>query len=339
MTFAKRWKPLNWVSKHTTGDNLADLAIGIDIGGTNIKSGIVSRERGDVVKSISRETASDPESISATIRSCVEELIESGAVPQTDLKHIGIASPGAVNTKSGVIFGSSPNIPGWEGTNLKDIVSEFGLPAYADNDANAAALGEAMFGAGPGCKDILYVTIGTGVGGGIIIDGEVHHGVNYGAAEIGHMIIEPGGRQCGCGNRGCMERYASITGMMITAREMLGGRKSGKLYDSIGGNIDKLQPEMITREFKGGDPIAFEIIKAQAEALAQAVSGALNLLNPAMLIIGGAISESGPEYINFLSKSITDKTFPAVSEILKIVPAKLGGNAGTVGAACLGWVS
>ncbi|PJA27361.1 MAG: hypothetical protein CO189_07275 [candidate division Zixibacteria bacterium CG_4_9_14_3_um_filter_46_8] len=312
-------------------------AIGIDIGGTAIKFGVIS-DAGKVLHHFSRITEASPASISGIIQEGVKAILDSNKQRNWRIEHIGIASPGAVDIDSGIIFGASPNIPGWSGTNLKRIVGIFGYPSYADNDANAACLGEMKVGAGKGFRQILFVTIGTGVGGGIVINGNIYRGANFGAAEIGHAIIRPGGRRCGCGNRGCMEKYASVTGMIATAKQILSRRRKGKLWRAIRANLANLTPEIITAEFRNGDPVAIEIIESQAEALSQGVAGALNLLNPEVLIIGGAISEAGTGYIKAISNAIIGKTFPAATEKLKIIPARLGGRAGMVGAAYLGWI-
>lgn len=312
-------------------------SIGVDIGGTTIKFGLVSSE-GDVRRTFSRPTEDDPVKMADIIQTGVRNLLQFSGDHDISIDHIGIDSPGAVNCETGLVFGATANIPNWKGTNLKEILGDFGYPVYADNDANAGALGEMVAGAGKGFSDILYVTIGTGVGGGIIINGKIHHGANYSAAEIGHIIIHPGGRQCGCGNKGCMEQYASVTGMMMTAKQILSRRRSGALWREIDGDLKKLEPEMITAHFNNDDEVALEIINHQAEALSQGVAAALNQLNPELLIIGGAISETGRKYISRLSKAIKSKVFPAVSEKLRIARAKLGGKAGTVGAAFLGWI-
>ncbi|MCP4631960.1 MAG: ROK family protein [candidate division Zixibacteria bacterium] len=312
-------------------------AIGIDIGGTSIKFGLIAK-KGNIVKSFSSITESTRASISETIVSGCSRLLQYAKENDYYINHIGIASPGAVNTETGLIFGSSPNIPGWIGTNLFSIVRGFKIPVYTDNDANAAGIGETLFGTGVGFKDILYITIGTGVGAGIIIGGKIHRGTNHAAAEIGHIVIYPNGRKCGCGNRGCMERYASITGLMITAKQILSRKRSGKLWRMIGGDLSKLKPEMITGQFKKGDKIAGEIINRQAHDLAIGIAGAVNLLNPELIIIGGAISEAGKIYINKISNYIIPNVFPAANQNLKIVRAKLGRNAGIVGAASLGWI-
>ncbi len=312
------------------------FAIGVDIGGTATKFGIIADD-GKIIRRLARDTGRDMGGFLGVLNDGICTLFDFAEDRGYNISHIGIASPGAVNIETGIILGSCPNIPFLTDVNLKAIVSCRDIKIFADNDANAACWAETVVGVGKGFENILYITIGTGVGGGIVINGKLYHGSNYGAAEIGHIIIHPGGRKCGCGNYGCMERYASVPGMIMSAKHILARRRSGKLWKIIDGDFSKLTPKLITREFNNGDIVAMEIIDKQAEALAQGVAGAINLLNPQLLIIGGAISESGRKYIKRLSKAITEKTFPASNVKLKIRRAKLGGKAGIVGAAMLGW--
>ncbi|MBD3234443.1 MAG: ROK family protein [candidate division Zixibacteria bacterium] len=316
---------------------LERAALGIDIGGTSIKFGIVSPE-GRLIRHHSLITKSNRDDIIATIKSGAREFLGSKHIDEYNIEHIGMGSPGAVNVESGVMFGVSANIPGWSGTNLKEIVREFGLPTHVDNDANAALCGELSVGAGRNYEHVIYVTIGTGVGGGIAIDNKVHHGANYSASEIGHTIIHRNGRKCGCGKRGCMEQYASVTGMMKTAKAILMKKQTGALWKLCDGQIEDLKPEDVTREFVNGDPAAVEIIERQASALAEGIAPAISLLNPELLIIGGAITDAGQEYFKALTDKIGKSAYPESHEKMRVVKAKLGGKAGVVGAAFLRWV-
>lgn len=312
-------------------------ALGIDIGGTSIKFGLVSPE-GKILYHQSRRTKSTRDDIIAAIKSGASELLNSKYKAKYNFEHIGMGSPGAVNVESGVMFGVSANIPGWSGVNLKNIVREFDLPTHVDNDANAALCGELSAGAGRNYKHVIFVTIGTGVGGGIAIDNKVYHGANYSASEIGHTIIHRNGRKCGCGKRGCMEQYASVTGMMKTAKAILMKKRTGALWKLCDGQIDDLKPEDVTREFVNGDPVAVDIIESQASALAEGVAPAISLLNPEALIVGGAITDAGPEYFKAITDKIGKSAYPESHQKMRVVKAKLGGQAGVIGAAFLGWV-
>ncbi len=232
---------------------------------------------------------------------------------------IGIGSPGGVNFETGKVFGNSPNIPGWEGVNLKKSLQGLGVPVYADNDANCAALAETLFGAARGSQSALCVTVGTGIGGGLILNGKVYRGSSYSAGEIGHTAIVFNGRECGCGNRGCLEKYASVTALLEA------GKESG--YATV---------QALTDAARKGEQQALELIGRQAAYLGAGLASAINLLNPEKVILGGGFVDVYPSILKVVEKEIRQRAFPAALLKLKVVQAKLGNEAGLVGAAFLG---
>lgn len=294
--------------------------IGLDLGGTDLKYGLVN-SAGKILasKKARAKINAGQKALVEQLRSASRELLSVAAEKKWRAGRIGAGSPGAVNFETGKVVGNSPNIPGWEGVNLKKGLRGLGVPVYADNDANCVALAESLFGAARNSKSALCVTVGTGIGGGVILDGKVYRGSSFSAGEIGHTTVVFNGEKCACGNRGCLEKYASVSALMEAAAE--------RGFDGV---------QTLTDAAKREDATALELIARQAAYLGAGLASAINLLNPEKIILGGGFVDVFPPFLRMVDKEIRQRAFPAALLKLKVVKAKLGNEAGTVGAAFLG---
>jgi glucokinase len=316
------------------------FAIGVDLGGTNVKYGIISSE-GEIVHRDLRPLGEEKtrRRVWEVIHSAVAELLDTAKSKGHRISHIGIGSPGTVNFLSGKVEGFSPNLPFLVGVNLKQGINRR-FPEYkvfADNDANVMALAEHKLGAGRGLKDALCLTLGTGIGGGLILDGKVYRGSHGFGGEFGHMPINYQGRLCACGGRGCLEAYASVPALLREIRSLLRRRKDSLLKDWLGGDSKKLTSQLVMEAFKLGDEVATEAVDRLVEALAAGIVGVVNLLNPEAVIIGGGLADSGEVFIKRIKVAVGNRGMSSNTRGLKILKAKLGNRAGFIGAALLGW--
>ena len=308
------------------------LTVGIDVGGTKIAGGVVDEE-GNVLATARRVSpARSSGAIEQAIADLVDELRASHAV-----EAVGVGAAGFVDAKrSTVLF--APNLA-WRDEPLKvDLERVIGLPVVIENDANAAAWGEFTFGAGSDVADLLLVTVGTGVGGGIVLNGELHRGAFGVAAEIGHIRIVPDGRLCGCGNKGCWEQYASGTALVRDTREQAaqGSLIAKSLVDRAGGSAEAIAGPLITEAAKDGDAFAVEQLAALGRWLGEGIATLTAVLDPAVVVIGGGVSEAGelllePIRANFKA-NLTGRNYRPT---LEIRAATLGNRAGMLGAADL----
>jgi glucokinase len=244
---------------------------------------------------------------------------------------IGLSAPGPVDPSAGVVL-QAPNLRGWDNVPLADeLRRRTGLPVWLGNDANLAALGEARFGAGRGSRNLIYLTISTGVGGGVIADGRLLLGSRGLAAEVGHMAISMDGPRCGCGNRGCLEAYASGTGLVNRAREAIAEGRASSLAVEDG----PLTPAGIAETAEHGDPLAQELLSAAGCALGVGIRSLLHLFNPSVIVIGGGVSQVGPRLWDPMLEVVRGDAMSAYREGLRIIPSELGDDSGLVGAAVL----
>ena len=308
------------------------LSIGFDVGGTKIAAGVVDEE-GRVVARARRESpASDSDLIEETIAALVRDLAQGHAV-----EAVGVGAAGFVDVgRSTVLF--APNLA-WRNEPLKaELERRTDLPVVIENDANAAAWGEFSFGAGEDVEDLLLVTVGTGVGGGIVLDGSLHRGAFGVAAEIGHLRVVPGGRLCGCGNLGCWEQYASGSALVHDAKERLsaGGDDVQPLLKRAGGDVDAVTGPLITEAAQAGDPVAVELLAGVGQWLGEGIASLTAVLDPAVVVIGGGVSEAGPLLLDPVRERFLDTlTGRGHRPELSIRPAQLGNKAGMIGAADL----
>jgi len=312
-----------------------EAIIGVDLGATNIHSLLVKQD-GEILARDSRPTMGyegKKRTISQIIFS-IQTLQKKGKeLGISSFLGVGVGSPGPLSVRKGIIY-HSPNIPEWENLPLVEILQErLKLPVFLENDANAAALGEWWKGAGRGVNYLFLLTLGTGIGGGIVIKGEVYHGAWDAGAELGHMIIKEGGMICGCGARGCLEAYASATGVVRRAKALLKQGHPTILTQLIGGKLENLTCELVFKAAQQGDELALWIAKETGRYLGIGVGSLINILNPEMVILAGGMIKAGDLLFNQVKKYARLNTLKASREGVKIVPAELGEDSGAIGAA------
>jgi glucokinase len=308
------------------------LACGIDVGGTKIAGGVID-ESGAVVEELRVESpATDVEAIEDAITSLVRELRS-----RHEIGAVGIGAAGYVDKARAVVM-FAPNIA-WRDVDLKaELEERVDLPVVVENDANAAAWGEFVYGAGHDIDDLLMVAVGTGVGGGVVLDGELYRGAFGVGAEIGHMRVVPDGVICGCGNRGCLEQYASGTALV---RETRAAARSGSLLaadllERAGGDPDLITGPLVTEAARAGDPFAVEQLQVLGRWLGEGIASLTAVLDPAVVVIGGGVSEAGDLLLDPVRAAFGSQlTGRGHRPVLDIRRARLGNRAGLIGAADL----
>jgi glucokinase len=313
-------------------DALCKAVIGVDVGNTRLTAAIVTLD-GDMKAMLRRPTRAS-EGANACYRQIEEMLLAllSEAEKQSiAILGIGVGFGGPVDHESGTII-RSHHVLGWSGFPMRQMLSDrFGIPVFLDNDANAGALGELLFGAAKGQKNVLYVNIGTGIGGAIIADGRLLRGERNLAGEIGHITVVRGGPRCGCGKHGCLEAVASGTGIARRAMELI---RKGELRTKL--PTDGVTSKDVFEAAMDGDELAIKVVDETVEHLAHGLGIAITLLNPSMVIIGGGLSEAPEELLlNPLNERLKRYAFDVALEGLKLVNAKLRYDAGVLGAAAL----
>lgn len=304
-------------------------AIGIDVGGTKINAFRVTRD-GTVAERTSRPTPADDE---AATLSAMVELARSLLTP--DVIAVGVGAAGMIDSKEGVL-GFAPNLA-WRNLPIAERMRDaLGLPCQVDNDASMAAYGEFRFGAGRGYRHLLLVTVGTGLGGGIVSDGRLFRGANGFASEIGHIIVEPGGPLCGCGNHGCWEQVAAGRAIGRMGREEAREHEHSILRRLAGGDPDEVTGELVTQAAMQGDDAAKRILAEAGRRLGQGIAGLVNVLDPQVVVVGGGAIVAGDLLLDPARAAFLDAVEgPEYRPRVPIVPAELGNDAGAVGAATL----
>lgn len=306
------------------------LLLAADLGGTNLRMGAVDRD-GNI---IFRERTETPNSgtqddITKAILDSVEKCRKEVA-GKYEIGAFGAAVPAIVNSRRGLVL-RSPNLPELNGLDFAGFFSEkLGIPVILENDANSAAVGESWKGASKGVKSSIHVTLGTGVGGGIIIDGKLLRGIDGTAGEIGHVAVERDGHQCGCGSVGCLEQYASATAIERMAKELLSKFPDSRL--AAPGSISAL--EVYNAGLKG-DILSLEVFRLVGMYLGMALGGLVNVLNPEAIVIGGGASAGWDLFIDHLTSEMKYRAFPDPAERVRIMRSELGDDAGILGAAFL----
>jgi glucokinase len=312
----------------TNGSN--DLIFAADLGGTHLRAATV--DGGGKIRFRTKQNTpqgTDPMQIVAAVVKAVREFQKEGDA--ANLKAVSLVVPGTVQVKEGIVV-KAPNLPCLDGFSLTAaLTKELGLPAFLENDANAAAVGEMWQGAARGCRTIICVTLGTGVGGGIILDGELWRGVDGAAAEIGHMCVDPfGGVACTCGSRGCLEVFASATAIVRMTREA-----SPRHPDSVLHASDNLSAATIFAAGLKGDELALEIFRRMGVYLGIGLANLINILNPEMIVIGGGVVNGWDLFAKDMTQQVEERAFPLLAARVKIERAKCGDDAGLLGAARL----
>lgn len=306
----------------------------VDIGGTKMSMAILSRD-GEVYTGITipTEAAEGPQAVIDRLLGAIDGLVGGSGIQLRDLAAIGLAVAGVIDIKDGLVT-TSPNLPAWRDVPLRSIVAaSYKLPVFLLNDADAAVLGEHRFGAGRGLNNVVLLTVGTGIGGGIILNGELYLGSRASAAEIGHMVIDLNGPRCACGNNGCLEALASGTAVAREARGRLMRGALSSLAEMSGGQPGNVTAELVHRAAQQGDVLANEVIAQAAFYLGIGVVNVVNIFNPEAVIIGGSLSNMGDLLLQPVREIVSERAMPALARSVRILPAQLGNTAGLFGAA------
>jgi glucokinase len=308
-------------------------SVGVDLGGTNIRAAVFDDGMEILGRSEmptrAQEAADD---VIRRIAACVREALDRSSVAAEEVGGVGIGAAGLTDWRTGVVVLAS-NL-GWRNVPLKERLEQEldGLRVEVDKDTNAAALAEARLGAGREFRHFLYVTAGTGIGGGLILDGAVYRGATGGAGDIGHVVVDPGGPLCGCGGHGCVEVFSSGAGMVNRAREMLA---DGAQAASSSMTVEGLTTETIFGSAEEGDVVAAQVVETAGRALGLALADYVNLNNPEAIVLGGGVVRAGRVYTDPVERELRRRALPALGEVVKLVPPGLGDDVGVVGAALL----
>jgi glucokinase len=315
-------------------DNRALPVLAVDIGGTKIMTAVFSDGGRMLAKEVCPTLADEGlEAVIERLFSAIDGLLSQNNMVSSQLVGIGIAAAGIIDSGRGLIT-VSPNLPGWHDVPLKKIVAEkYSVDTFLLNDACGAALGEHRFGAGRGVSNLVLLTLGTGIGGGIIINGELYEGASGSAGEIGHMIIDVNGPECACGNRGCLEALASGVAIAGDAVNRIKKGEKSSLVEMVRGEIEGITAEQVGAAARGGDSLAMEVISQAAGYLGMAMVNLVNIFNPEMIILGGGMVELGALFVDPAKKIAAEKAFRVSAQAVDIVTAQLGNEAGVYGAA------
>ena len=249
-----------------------------------------------------------------------------------DIIGVGVGAPGPLDTKRGIVL-LTPNL-GWVNLPLRQIIHErLGLPAALDNDANCAVLGEWWMGAARGTRNAIGITIGTGIGGGIIVDGKLYHGASDCAGEIGHTTIDTEGRRCKCGNYGCLEAYASGPNIAMRAVEEIKAGAVSRLADYVGGDLRQVTAQTVYQAAHDGDQLALEVVNDTAKFLGVGIANLLNVFNPEVVVVCGGVTLAGDRLFDPLRREVARRAFKPAVSVCRIIPCELSGTAGVYGAA------
>lgn len=310
--------------------------IGVDLGGTNIATGVIDENYKIIGRGKVKTRAPRPaEAIFDSIKEAVDMAVVNAGISYDEITSVGIGTPGSVNKDTGAIEFSNNlkfhNVP------AKAMLEErLKKPVYLENDANAAALGEAVAGSGNGVKNFVAVTLGTGVGSGIIIDGKIYRGSNFCGGEMGHMVINVDGIPCNCGRKGCWEKYASATALVSQAVEAMQGDKASLLWQTCDGDLNKVDGKSIFDAVDLGDETAKAVVDRYLYYVSVGIANVVNALQPETVCVGGGISGQGEKILQPIRDMVKAERYSVYAENqANIVPALLGNDAGIIGAALL----
>ena len=308
--------------------------VGIDVGGTNIVVGTVSEDGSEVLGVVAEPTFVEQGPDAVVTRIVKLARASMAQAPGKQVAGVGIGSPGPLDTKSGVVL-LTPNL-GWTNMPLRDRVSgALGLPATLDNDANCAIFGEWWLGAARGTDHVVGLTVGTGIGGGIVLHGAIYHGASDIAGEIGHMTIDSTGRRCKCGNYGCLEAYASGPAIAARAVEGIEAGADSSLPQYVGGDLSKITAQVVYEAAHDGDAYALEVVRETAKLLGAGVANIINIFNPQVVVICGGVTLAGDTLFVPLRSEVKRRAFKPAVDVCRILPGALPGTAGVVGAAAV----
>lgn len=312
-----------------------EMVAGVDLGGTKILTVLVDRA-GRVLARVKVPTGAGRgrDFVIDTMVDSVREAMRQSGAPPGAVRAVGVGAPGPLDQDRGVVF-LAPNL-GWRNVPLGALLGErLWLPVWLENDANLAALGEHSYGAGRGESHMVYITVSTGVGGGIILDGRIYRGAGGGAGEIGHVTVAPGGPVCNCGNDGCLEAVASGTAIARRARALVDDGRGAGLLAITGGEPDRVSARTVAEAAAAGDSEAVVLLRDAGRYLGLAVAGVVNLLNPSAVVLGGGVMQSGAVHWDAMWEEIRRRALDSSLATVRVTRGSLGGDAGALGAAAL----
>ncbi len=308
--------------------------IGVDVGGTNVKVALVDKS-GSIVYSDTVPTRAEMgyEYTISNIITAIRNLMKESKTNKDMIDGIGFGFPGQIDCDNGIVR-LAPNIPGWVNIPIADIVSkEFEIPVKVDNDVRCAALAELNYGAGKGANNLICITVGTGIGSGLIVNGKLVRGASNAAGEIGHIKLQmEGGPICGCGDTGCLEAFASGPAIVAMAEEYIRGGKSTKYRELANPDIT---PYIVAEAAKQGDVVAKKIFEIIGNYIGIGLSSVVNLLNPEKIVIGGGVADAGDLLFIPIKETLKKRTMPIQGSAVEVVHAELGNTAGVIGASLL----
>ena len=317
---------------------MPDLAIGVDVGGTNITAGVVDASAQVISRKRVRSHSGRPphEVISAILKATTAALSAAG-LEREAVAGVGVGFAGHVNGAQGIVLTSS-NLPAWDNHPLRDLLhQQLGIPVILENDANCAAWAEYCYGAGRGSRHMCYLTISTGFGAGIIIDGKLYTGATGSAGEIGHVVVEPNGPPCTCGKRGCAMSYACGLAISRMACERLERGEQTLLRDLCGPTPERVSGEVVAEAARRGDTVAVELLTTAGYYFGISLSTIVQLLNPDRIVIGGGLMRTGSMIMEPALKAMNENIHPVLKDSAEIVPSELDADAGMLGAAAIVW--
>ncbi len=309
---------------------------GIDIGGTKLAT-VVADDNANILYKLRKPTPFEkgPDAAVQLLLDMVNETLAAVELEREAISAIGVSCGGPLDTETGIVY-SPPNLPGWDAIPLKDIlVAEFDIPVTIENDANACALAEWRFGGGRGYQNVLYMTMSTGIGGGLVLNGDIYHGANDSAGEVGHQILLPDGPPCGCGKRGCLEALCSGPAIARRAKKAVQNYQHTTLLTLVDGDIDVIKSEHVFEAASNGDDLAMRLVQESAYYMGWGIANLVNILNPDIVLIGTIAMAAGDLLLHPLRKTVMEMAMARPAEIVEIKPAQLGDALGDIAAIAL----
>ena len=317
---------------------MSKYTVGIDLGGTNIVAGVVDKDYNIIARAECKTSIPRPESeVCDSMAAIVKEAVKKAKLKMDDISHIGIGVPGAVNPETKIVE-TSPNLlfHNWEVSKMME--ERLNKPVRIENDANAAAWGEFLAGSAKGCKNAVAITLGTGVGGGIIIDGKLYSGSNFAGAELGHMVIVKDGKECGCGRKGCWESYASATALINMTKEAIKNEKAEFSYmlKAVEGDLNNVTGKTPFDAMLAGDATGKAVVEEYIGYLATGIVNVINIFQPDIICIGGGVCRQGENLLAPVRAIVEKERITKHNEKQTVLcTATLGNDAGIIGAAKL----
>lgn len=317
------------------GETAPAWAVGVDLGGSKVAAGLVSSQgRTLPQRREPTRSAQGVEAVMDQVARMVGQCTQSAADEVSGVLGVGIGVAGTTDRERGVTLLAS-NL-GWENVPIRRLIADrVDLPIFVESDANLAALGELTFGAGKGFDDFVFVTVGTGIGAGIVLEGRLYRGVSGAAGELGHITLEPGGPECGCGNRGCLEALASGAAIARQAVERIRKGTASRIEELVDGDLEDVTASVVAKAARASDPLALELLEKAGEHLGVGLAIYVNLLNPGGIVIGGGVTAAQELLFRPMRAALERHALPRNLQSVQVVSSQLGDDAGLVGAAAL----